>query len=223
MADKEPEKKNPPAAEPAGEAPQEAGKEDGKKKKKLPLLTNLSAKEKSLGKITGLFLIVVLMDFIVIRPVNNYLNQLNDKIRVEETVIPKRLLILKHKNKILGEYNSFKAYMTPPTLSQEEETARFLREIERVSKEANLFVSNINPVKVTPVTDNVYELSLDIEGRGGVDEIRRFMKNLETSNPGIRISGFNIRPQGKESEELKYSFSILKIGVRARSSAAPQS
>ena len=104
--------------------------------------------------------------------------------------------------------------MTDAGVAQEEEIARLLGEIEKVSKEVNLFIFNINPVKVNKKSDVVYELAVDIEGKGGIQEVRNFIKNIEGSNPNIRIDGFNLKPQSKESEELKCLISIIKIGVK---------
>ena len=180
-------------------------------------LAALSLRERFIARITALVVSLVFIDLLVIRPISNFLSHLDEMIRVEEEVIPKKLQILKYKDNILREYNVLKPFLTDPKLSQEEETARLLREIERVSKEVSLFVSNINPVKVDKKSDDVYFLSVDIEGKGGINQIRQFMKMFEASNPPIRIAGFDLKPQSKESEELKYSFTIVKMGVKEKS------
>ena len=106
-------------------------------------------------------------------------------------------------------------------MTQEEETAQFLREIERVSKETNLFVSNINPVKVNKKTESIYELSLDVEVKGGLREMRNFIRSLESANPTLRVSAFTAKPEDKEANQLKIMFSIVKMGVKNDRTLSP--
>ena len=221
------------ADDPAVSAPEETpapppeGPKKGKQKAAKPpkaaganklkeFVAALSPREKTFFKATALVLCLVIIDLVVIRPVSGFLRRLDDMIKVEEEVIPKKLQILKYKESVLREYSSLKPLLTDPKISQEEETAQFLREIERVSKEVNLFVSNINPVKVDKKSDEVYFLSVDIEGKGTIAAIRQFMRSLEASNPPMRVDSFALKPQGKESEDLKYSFSIVKIDVKEK-------
>lgn len=206
-------------ATPAAPATAPAAGEKGKKEKKEKgpgFLASRTPRELIILKITGFVLLIVLMDFLMIQPTYRYLKKVNEQIDLEEKMIPNRLKILQHRERIFAEYRRLHPYMTDKTLAQEEETARLLREIERVSKEASLFVSNINPVKVDAKSDTIYQLSLDIEGKGGITQIRQFMRSLESQNPPIRISGFNFKPQSKDSDDLKFSFSIVKIGAKER-------
>ena len=163
---------------------------------------------------------LLIVDLIIVHPVGNYIKHLDESIQLKEQVIPKRLLILKHKNRILGEYRALEPFFVKSSLTQEEETAQFLRELERVSKEAHFFISNINPVKINKKSDVVYELSLDVEGKGGLKESTAFMRMIESSNASMRISAFNLKPQGREADELKALISIVKLGVKNNPSAA---
>lgn len=213
---------DPKAAAPAPEtAPEGVATPDKKAKKpggnKLKaFMAARSPRERAILQVTGLVIALVMVDVVVVRPVTNYLMRLDEMIDIEEKVIPKRLMILKYKDKVTREYHSWKPLMADPATTQEEQIAQLLRDVERVSKESGLFVSNINPVKTTQISDSVYELSLDIEGKGNIDAIRKFMKKLENDNAAIRIDAFNLKPQGKESDELKYSFTIIKIGVKEK-------
>ncbi len=212
--DKKPEsEKIPQSPADASKAPEgkDGKKPGGKPKIALPVL---QPREKAIFQVFLFFFALLTVDLVLIHPLSNYLRKLDETISVKEEVIPKRLLILKHKTHILNEYRQIKPFFVAASLSQEEETAQFLREIEKVSKEASFFITNINPVKVTKKSDTVYELSMDVEGRGGLREVRNFMRMVESSNPSIRVSAFNLKPQSKEADELKVLFSIVKLGVK---------
>lgn len=216
MADeKDPKLAAKPAAPPAEtvKAPDfsDMKKKPAKGKLSVPVL---KPREKQILNIFLFCVVLLALDLVMIRPIVHYLQKLDESIKLKEEIIPKRLLILKHKDRILGQYRALKPFFVDGKVSQEEETAQFLREIERVSKETSFFVSTINPVKVNKVSDVIYELSLDVEGKGGLKEVRQFMRTLENANPPIRVSSFNLKPQNKEAEELKVLFSIVKLGVK---------
>ncbi len=192
-------------------------KRAGKLKIGMPAL---QSREKFILRIFIVLFTLLIVDLALIHPISNYLQHLDDSIKIKEEVIPKRLLILKHKAHILSEYGELKPFFVTSLVSQEEETAQFLREIERVSKETHFFVSNINQVKINKKTDVIYELSLDVEGKGGLAEIFNFMRTIESANHSICVGAFNLKPQGKEGDELKVLFTILKLGVKKSSPSA---
>ena len=210
MADKKEEVKS-PADKPAAAAPADAKGKNAKPKRAMPIL---QPREMFFLKIFIFCFMLLIIDLVMIHPITDYLQRLDESISTKEQVIPKKLLILKHKDRIMNEYKALVPFFVDPALSQEEETAQFLREIERVSKEVNFFVSNIEPVKVNKKSDSIYELSLQVEGRGGLREIPDFIRRVERVNPTIRISAFALKPQDKEANELKVQFSIIKLGVK---------
>ncbi len=214
MADPDPKAAAP--QEPAADAPKadKAAKPKGGKLKAF--MAGRTPRERIFLQATGLVIALVVVDLIVVRPVTSYLSRVDEMISIEEKVIPKRLMILKYKDKIVREYRSWKPLMSDPLITQEEEIAKLLREVERVSKESGLFVSNINPVKTTEKTSSIYELSVDIEGKGNIDAVRKFLRKIENDNAAIRIDAYTLKPQGKESDELKFSLTIIKIGVKEK-------
>ena len=203
------------------DAPKAQDTPDAKKEGAKPKLSALilQPREQFFLKIFIFSFTLLVVDVVMVHPVTNYLKHLDESIKTQEEVIPKRLMILKHKDSILNEYRALKSFFVDPSLSQEEETAQFLRQVERVSKEVNFFVSNINPVKVTKISESVYQLSLDVEGKGGPKEIQNFIRTIEGTDPSIHVSAFNLKPQSKEADELKAVFSIIKMGVKKDQSA----
>ena len=214
--EKKPVSETPPPAD-ASKPEADPKKAAGKPKLALPIL---KPREKSIFQVFIFCFALLIVDLVLIHPLSNYLRKLDETIHVKEEVIPKRLLILKHKDHILHEYGQIKPFFISSSITQEEETAQFLREIEKVSKETGFFVTNINPVKITKRSDTIYELSLDVEGRGGLKETRTFMRTVESSNPSIRVASFDLKPQSKEADELKVLLTIVKLGVKKDNSTS---
>ena len=174
----------------------------------------LSPKEKNIVRIAGFFACLTMIDVVIVRPVGNYLNQLNEKIEREKRILPKKLLMLNYKEQLLKDYKQLLPLMTDDKLSEEEEIAQLLREIERVTKQTALFVANINPVKRTSASAESYELSVEVEGTGTIQQIVEFMQIIEGDNPPLRIREFAMSPKGKDPSELKFTFTVVKLGVR---------
>jgi|GEM_PF-3661022 len=203
-----------PAAAGAG-APAGGAKKGEKKEASLKLFYQaLSQREKKIVRIAFIIISLSMLDVLIVRPMTQHLTHLNDQIVTQESVLPRRLLILKHKSRILREHEQMQRFVTDPNLSAEEEIAQFLREIERVTKQASLFVSNINPVKTIEKANGVYFLSVDLEGKGDFKQIHNFLVDVESSSDAMRISGFNLKPQSKDTDELKFGVTIEKLGVK---------
>jgi len=176
-------------------------------------LDSLTARERTIAMGAVFVISAVIIDSIVVRPIMRNLDRLNLRITEAETIIPKRLMILRHGNKIKRDNQKLHPYMTDSGMSREEEIAQLLRDIERVSNESGLFISNINPVQVAEDRDGRYTLLVDIEGKGMIEHIRSYISLLEISNPAIRVGSFSLRAKKKGSEELSYAMTIIKLGV----------
>ena len=80
-----------------------------------------------------------------------------------------------------------------------------------------LFISNINPVETEKVSDSVYHLVVAVEGVGTVPSVKRFIQKLEQTNPAMSVQGAELRSQGPEVNELRYKFTIVKLGLKEQS------
>ncbi len=179
----------------------------------LAFIAKLSPREKTIAAVAAFILMFFVMDWIMFKPLGRHLDKLSATIRQKEDLIPKKLAVLGKKDQIEKTYESLSGYLTDPALSREEEIAAYLGEIERVSQSVGLFISNINPVQAEEA-GTAYSLKVDVEGAGSISNIKQFMASLEQSNPAIRIAGFSLRGQGAANDELRFRFSIVKLGLK---------
>lgn len=200
------------AAAPAAED-QAAPAAEARKKGPLSALTSLSPRNRMIVSVIGVLLALALVEVTVLKPLRQHLGRLSASIDEKEKLIPQKLAVLNRKSEIEKSHSDHAGYVTDSKLSREEEIAAYLGEIERVSQKVGLFVSNINPVQ-TEESGSAYYLKVDVEGAGSVANIKQFIADLERSNPPVRVSGFSLRGQGSNSDELRYRFSITKLGLR---------
>lgn len=201
------------ANEAAQPAEQQADQTKPKKKNPLAFVAGLSAREKMIGAVALCVLMFFALDWMVFKPLNRHSKRLSVKIQEKEDLIPKRLALVSRKDEIEAAHASNAAYLTDAKVSQEEEIAAYLGEIERVSQSVGLFISNINPVQIEEA-GVAYHLKVDVEGASSIANIKKFISTMEASNPSVRISAISLRSQGPNTEELRFRFSVVKLGLK---------
>lgn len=175
--------------------------------------SKLSPREKAIAGAAGFILLFLILDWVMFKPIGKHLDALTAATREKENLIPKKLSVLSRKEEIEKSYKAVSGYLTDSKMSREEEIAAYLGEIESVSQKIGLFISNINPVQ-TEEAGLAYHLKVDVEGAGSIANIKKFMSSLEETNPSIRVAGFSLRGQGANTDELRFRFSIEKLGLK---------
>lgn len=183
------------------------------KKSPLAFIAGLSPREKAIGTAVLALLVILALNWLVFRPLAGHLNKLSATIQEKENLIPQKLTVLSRKDAIESAYAANAAYLTDQKVSQEEEIAAYLGEIERVSQRVGLFISNINPVQIEEA-GAAYHLKVDVEGASSIANIKQFISTLEDANPAVRVSALNLRSQGPNTEELRFRFSVVKLGLK---------
>lgn len=179
------------------------------------MIQGWSTQQRIIALLAACGTVFLVLHFIAIRPLTNYRKKIENQIHESKAMIPEKLKVLKEKESIWKDRESLRDYWTSATLSREEEIAEFLRTIESVSQRNNLFVSNINPVQVNSKEgDLTYQLSVVLEGAGSVPSVKQFIADLERSNAPIRVESVNLRSQGAGETDLRYKFSVVKLGVQ---------
>lgn len=205
-----------PAAESqTGNEEAQSSEQSPKPKKKSPFafVAGLSSREKLIAGVALCILLFFVLDWTMFRPLGRHLNKLSATIQEKESLIPKKLTVLSRKDEIEKAHTANAAYLTDANISQEEEIAAYLGEIERVSQRVGLFISNINPVQIEEA-GAAYHLKVDVEGASNVSNIKRFIAAMEDANPSVRVSAISLRGQGPNTEELRFRFSVVKLGLK---------
>jgi hypothetical protein len=201
-------------AAPAAPNAELSGAKQAKQKKSISdILAGLSKREKAIASVAGFVLIIFVLYFVLFRPLGQHLGGLSKTIHEKEALIPKKLAVINDKALIEKTHEELAGYSTDAKISSEEEIAAYLGEIERVSQRVGLFISNINPVQ-TEEAEGGYWLKVDVEGAGSVANIKKFISGIEEANPSVRVSGMSIRGQGPSTDELRFRFSVIKLGLK---------
>jgi len=176
-------------------------------------LKNLSKKEKVLAYGAGFFLLLVMLDKIILVPITNKLDNLEDGIKQQISITKDGLMILGYKDKVDQEYGSSKIYFTAERKSQEEELADFLKEVENLAVKANVQLVTINPSEKIEDTTFYTKYQASLECIGPMEKMMVFVHSISELKKLIKIETFELMPVSKGSESIKCSMLISRVIV----------
>jgi hypothetical protein len=170
----------------------------------------LSPKEKKLVYLTGLVLGLMAFDRLVIGPIFHESRMIDERIRDQITHTEKNIRLLAYSERILEEGASYSDYYTREGLSREVLIATFLGEVESIAKNAEISLSNINPVNVIP-RDEYTEFSLDLECQGKMKNIIDFMYKIDSARKPMKVRSFEIAVRNRENYEVRCGLTVEKM------------
>jgi len=173
-------------------------------------INGLSKKEKTLAYVSSFFILLVIMDRMVLLPLINRINNLDELILFQRNTIRDGLLILGYKDKIDADFKTLESFYSSEKKSDEEEFAAFLKEMENVANTSGIHIISISP---TGNIENAklytkYEVKVDCTGQ--MDSIMQFLYNISASVNLIKVESIEITPPAKGAGEMKCSMIISK-------------
>lgn len=173
-------------------------------------ISGLSAKEKKLLIVTGVIVCVTLFDRMVLGPITGESQRAEERIEEETKLIHKNLLILRYKDKVLGEDKAYGDFYTKKGQVEEELIASFLSEVESMAKASNVALVNINPVAVAEKVGYV-EFSLTLECAGTMKDMLSFMYTIDNAKKPLRTVSYDIQPKSRENYEVRCILTVVKM------------
>ena len=177
----------------------------------MPFLNKLSKKEKAGLLIAAAFVFFSILDRAVIAPINNSIREVSHKIEANEKRLKEQLRYLNQKDTISREYQGY-ASAVEKKLSEEEETAKILSEIEDLSKKSSVYLIDIKP-RPSRQTDFYKEYMVEIEVESGMESLMNFLHQLNASPQLLRAERLRISLKEKDSSTVKASLLITKVHV----------
>jgi Tfp pilus assembly protein PilO len=178
----------------------------------LEFFYKLSKKER-VGILAALAVImVVLVDKLVISPVGDKVQRINQEIKFSEKKLSRDLRNINNKDAIESEYRKYKNYVKKSSASDEEDVANILGEIEGLARSAGVNLVDIKP-QATKQADFYKEYAIAVEVEGTMEQVITFLHNLNSSTQLLRAVKLRIGLKDKESSLIKASLLVTKISV----------
>jgi len=150
--------------------------------------------------IIGIVFVFLLFGFIL-RPLVKKINKVQQDIRLAEARVRKGLIVQAKKDDIIEEYKRYKFYLNQKGISERQKVGNFLKELERISQEANVSVTSLNPQE-TKAEDELRFYSADLKAEGDIEEILFFFSKLQESKLLVGVDKFSLSPKDKAANIL---------------------
>ncbi len=173
-------------------------------------ISGLSPKEKKILYIAGGLVCLALFDRLVVGPISRESNLLEERIDSQTKLIEKNLMILQYKDKIIGEDELHGDFYANLDSTQDQRTAFFLSEVEKLAKSSNVALTNINPV-YSELKKGFIRSTLSIECSGKMEALTDFIYSIEDSQKPMRVASFEISPKNRDDYEAKCALTVEKI------------
>jgi len=153
--------------------------------------------------------IIAIVYNLLIDPVVSRWKTLNGQIKLKTVLIQKNTRLLRMCEELQDEYEKYQGSIKTSG-NEEEELAKSLGEIENISQRSACYIENIRP-RASKKAGKYREISLEVAAEGGIDEVSRFLYEIETSKQCLRVKRFTIIPKSGPQTVLKGTFLISKI------------
>lgn len=173
------------------------------------IISRLSKREKLVFYVAVVFVSLILLDTLIVSPINTKLRSLDDQIQEKELGIKKNLHILAQKNRITKQMADYAVFMTTPK-SDKEEMTDLLKETESIASNSGVYLSDMKPGETTKTqTPKKYLVRLSCEAK--MNQLTNFMYTLESSKKLLTIEKYQISPDPKTPGIVKCTMTITKI------------
>lgn len=130
-------------------------------------------------------ILAALMQKFIFHSLGKRLEDLNRDILIQEKALRKSLRTYNLREKILDDYRKYGEYLRIEG-SDEEITARLLKEIERLARKSEMYLGDIKP---HPFQETSYykKFIIEIQTEGTMEELIRFLYYLHKSPLPLRV------------------------------------
>ena len=174
-------------------------------------LAKLSQKEKTGLFISAILVSLVILDRLILTPINDRIRQINREIKIDEKQLAMGLRNLNQKEFVSSEYKKYALYLKNSG-SDDEKTTAILSEVENLAHKSGVSLIDMKPQQ--PQNINFYkEYTIEVEAEGSMDALVRFLYELNTSSQLLRAEKLRLNLKDKDSSVVKATIQITKISI----------
>ncbi len=177
-------------------------------------LANLSKREKLLLCSAAGFILLSLFYNFAVKPLITEWSRVNDEILEKEIILKRNIRYLQQRDSVSSTYLRYAEYLKKKDskVSDEEEMAALLNEVERIARGSSVHITDIKP---RPVKELLfckrYFLEMDCEAT--MEKYVEFIYGLHQSLQLIRVERLKLTSQVKGKSLLKAHMFITKVAI----------
>jgi len=153
---------------------------------------------------------IIILAIFVIKPLINKIESIQKNLRFAEVGIKESLQVKTQKIDIENEYLQYEMYLNEAGSSKRERIGNFLKEIERLSQEADISITNLSPLE-TEEKEGLDAYGADFKSEGGIEDILFFINKIQESKMLIKLDSFSFSPKNDAASILKLNAKIVMV------------
>lgn len=177
-------------------------------------LANLSKREKLFLYSAAGFIFLSLFYNFAVKPLVTEWNRANDEILEKEIILKRNIRYLQQRDSVTNTYLRYAKYLRKKDskVSDEEEIAALLNEVERIARGSSVHITDIKPRPVKELLFcKKYFLEMDCEAT--MEKYVEFIYGLHQSLQLIRVERLKLAFQDKGKPLLKAHIFITKVAI----------
>lgn len=175
------------------------------------LLRHFSTREKIILSVCLLLVLMYLGANFVFEPIKTKLNDLNSQIALKELKLKKSNRVLDNQGVVETNYKKY-ADLIKQKANDEQEMSALLSEIESITKEIKISISDMKPSRVRAV-DFYKKFSVELEAEGLLEDLTKFIHTLQSEPHYLKIERMRLERRSMRTNTLKGSILISRIRV----------
>lgn len=178
---------------------------------KLPRLPELKPRERLLAVSSGVALLAVALDFLVLNPWLRHAQTVRDEIHRMEAELRHDARLLSRRDRVMKQLAVYQPYLRSP-LPDELQMAGLLKEIQGLADESQLRVE-IKPLPAEP-TELTIRYSLDVQFDCTLEEWVDFVIKVEASPSLFQVARAGLTVQEEMPDRLKATLRLTSTSLR---------
>ena len=170
---------------------------------------NLSKRERLVLTITISIAALAAAYVVVIEPMAGEWNKSSDEIKTKKARIVKNRILLARFKYLKKEYEKYPDLIAAVE-SEEKEVAKALSSMEDASRASSCPIADVKP-RTSKKIGAYKEILFEVTTESGINELTRFLYDIETSKGMLRVKHFTIASKSGVAGNLKGSLLIGKI------------
>lgn len=175
------------------------------------LLRALSIREKIILSICALLILSYLGVNFIFEPLKARIDGLNNRIGLAELKLKKSNKIIDYQESVENNYKKY-AELIKQKANDEQEMSALLSEIESITKEIKISISDMKPSRVRAV-DFYKKFSIELEAEGLLEDLTKFIHTLQSQPHFLKIERMRLERRSMRTNTLKSSILISRIRV----------
>jgi len=175
------------------------------------MIYQMSKKERLLFYVAVIFVGCAVVSRMALHPAIAKSASLNREIKLKKRMIEDSLRLLSQKEVIQKESGKYAGYIKQK-LSEEQEVATLLKEIEDIAKDSQIQLIDLKPYSAKR-GDFYTEYKVEVETEAEMNQLMTFIYNLQSSGGLLKVTKFSISPRVDKINTLKAQLAITKIFI----------